>query len=133
MPRPSGCGDGTTRPRSPGSTCRARNITDRGSKRPPGRGGLIPDLEFDDAVVGAGVIGLATAYHLARRGSRVIAFDLSSRALGASVRNFGMLWPIGQPAGPDRTPALRSLEIWSGVLRDARLWHDPCGSLHLAY
>ena len=93
----------------------------------------MPDLVFDDVVAGAGIIGLATAYHLARRGRRVVVFERSPRASGASVRNFGMLWPIGQPAGPDRTLALRSLEIWSGVLRDAGLWHDRCGSLHLAY
>ena len=91
------------------------------------------DREYDDAVVGAGIIGLATAYHLARLGRRVVVFDRSARASGASVRNFGMLWPIGQPAGPARALALRSLEIWSSLLREARLWHDHCGSLHLAY
>jgi FAD dependent oxidoreductase TIGR03364 len=93
----------------------------------------MPDPEFDDAVVGAGIVGLATAYHLARRGRRVVVFERSAKASGASVRNFGMLWPIGQPAGPARTLALQSLQTWLRVLRDARLWHDPCGSLHLAY
>ncbi len=91
------------------------------------------DREFDDAVVGAGIVGLATAYHLARLGRRVVVFERSAKASGASVRNFGMLWPIGQPAGPDRALALRSLETWSGVLRESRLWHDACGSLHMAY
>lgn len=91
------------------------------------------DFDFDDTVVGAGIIGLATAYHLASRGRRVVLFERSPRAVGASVRNFGMLWPIGQPLGPDRALALRSLEIWSDVLRSANLWHAPCGSLHLAY
>jgi FAD dependent oxidoreductase TIGR03364 len=91
------------------------------------------NLEYDDAVVGAGIVGLATAYHLARRGRRVVLFERSAKACGASIRNFGMLWPVGQPAGEDRALAIRSLETWSVVLRDARLWHDPCGSLHLAY
>lgn len=87
----------------------------------------------DDAIAGAGVLGLAHAYHLARRGRRVIVFERNPRAWGASVRNFGMLWPIGQPAGPMRQLALRSLEIWRGILRESGLWHNPCGSLHLAY
>jgi FAD dependent oxidoreductase TIGR03364 len=89
--------------------------------------------EFDDAVVGAGVLGLAHAYHLARRGRRVAVFERSRQACGASVRNFGMLWPIGQPAGPLLHLAQRSLEYWRQVLPAAGLWHDPCGSLHLAY
>ncbi len=88
---------------------------------------------FDDAVVGAGILGLAHAYHLARLGRRVVVFERSERAAGASVRNFGMLWPIGQPAGPARDLALRSLAIWLDVLREAGLWHGRVGSLHLAY
>lgn len=88
---------------------------------------------FDDAVVGAGVIGLAHAYHLARRGRRVIVFERHARACSASVRNFGMLWPIGQPAGPLHQLASRSLVIWGELLAESGLWHDPCGSLHLAY
>lgn len=88
---------------------------------------------FDDAVVGAGIVGLAHAYHLARRGRRVAVFERSPRACGASIRNFGMLWPIGQPPGPLARLALRSREIWLEVLTAAGLWHDKVGSLHLAY
>jgi D-hydroxyproline dehydrogenase subunit beta len=88
---------------------------------------------FDDAVVGAGIIGLAHAYHLAKRGRRVLVVERSPRASGASVRNFGMLWPIGQPAGRLRAMALSSLDTWLTVLRAAGLWHERSGSLHLAY
>jgi FAD dependent oxidoreductase TIGR03364 len=88
---------------------------------------------FDDAVVGAGIIGLAHAYHLARRGRRVIVFERSDRAQGASVRNFGMLWPVGQPVGEMRRLALCSREHWLAVLAESGLWHEPTGSLHLAY
>src|SRR4051812_11901657 len=91
------------------------------------------DETYDDAVVGAGILGLAHAYHLARRGRRVVVVERGERALGASIRNFGMLWPIGQPAGPLRRLALRSLEIWHDVLRESGLWHERTGSLHLAY
>jgi FAD dependent oxidoreductase TIGR03364 len=88
---------------------------------------------FDDAVVGAGIVGLAHAFHLARAGRRVIVFERSPRACGASVRNFGMLWPIGQPAGAMHDMALASREFWLQVLSASGLWHEKTGSLHLAY
>jgi len=88
---------------------------------------------FDAAVVGAGVLGLAHAYHLARRGLRVVVFERTPKACGASIRNFGMLWPIGQPAGPMCEMALRSREFWLELLPQAGIWHERTGSLHLAY
>ncbi|MBI2809154.1 MAG: TIGR03364 family FAD-dependent oxidoreductase [Planctomycetes bacterium] len=88
---------------------------------------------YDVAVVGAGVLGLAHAYHLARRGLKTVVFERTPHARGASVRNFGMLWPIGQPPGPRYRLARRSLEIWREVLQASGLWYDSTGSLHLAY
>lgn len=88
---------------------------------------------YDAAVVGAGILGLAHAYHLAKAGKRVVVFERGARASGASIRNFGMLWPIGQPAGRMHALARRSVEIWLEVLQASGLWHDRCGSLHLAY
>jgi D-hydroxyproline dehydrogenase subunit beta len=88
---------------------------------------------FDDAIVGAGIVGLAHAYHLARGGRRVIVFERSERACGASVRNFGMLWPIGQPAGALHQLAQASRGHWLEVLRASGIWHERTGSLHLAY
>ena len=88
---------------------------------------------FDDAVVGAGILGLAHAYHLARRGRKVVVFERDGRARGASVLDFGVLWPIGQPAGPLRRMAMRSREVWLEVLGVNGLWHERAGSLHLAY
>ncbi len=89
--------------------------------------------QFDDAIVGAGIMGLAHAYALAKRGRRVIVFERNARAMGASVRNFGMLWPIGQPAGVPFETALQSCALWLQVLRASGLWHELTGSLHLAY
>jgi FAD dependent oxidoreductase TIGR03364 len=88
---------------------------------------------YDVAVAGAGILGLGHAYQLARRGMRVIVFERHRRAQGASVRNFGMIWPIGQPLGPMYQLARRSREIWLEVVRASCLWHQQTGSLHLAY
>ncbi|MCW3096248.1 MAG: dependent oxidoreductase [Chthonomonadaceae bacterium] len=88
---------------------------------------------FDTAVVGAGVLGLAHAYHLAKQGQRVVVFERSPQAVGASIRNFGMLWPIGQTAGEMYAMAIRSREIWLEALQQSGIWHERTGSLHLAY
>ncbi len=88
---------------------------------------------FDVAVVGAGVVGLAHAYQLAKRGLRVAVFERGPKSLGASVRNFGMIWPIGQPAGALYSLACRSAAVWREVMEAAGLWYAPVGSLHLAY
>lgn len=83
--------------------------------------------------MGAGIAGLAHAYAEAKRGRRVIVFERSAKARGASVRNFGLIWPIGQPAGPMLEMALHSRRIWQEALDAARLPCFASGSLHLAY
>jgi D-hydroxyproline dehydrogenase subunit beta len=50
---------------------------------------------FDLAVVGAGIIGLATALAAVRRGLRVVVVDRDAQANGASVRNFGFITVTG--------------------------------------
>jgi len=44
-----------------------------------------------------------------------------------------MIWPIGQPLGAMRELALKSRDIWLELLKSSGLWHERCGSLHLAY
>jgi FAD dependent oxidoreductase TIGR03364 len=84
-------------------------------------------------VIGAGIVGLATARALAMRGYEVTVFERNERAVGASIRNFGMVWPIGQPNGPLFERAMLSRSIWKQTCEEAGIWHDEVGSLHLAY
>ena len=83
-------------------------------------------------VVGAGIVGMAAARALALRGYAVNVYERNPKAMGASVRNFGMVWPIGQPAGKLYERAIRSRNCWKDIGDSSRLWYDPVGSLHLA-
>ena len=84
-------------------------------------------------IIGAGIVGLATARALAIRGYDVTVFERNERAVGASIRNFGMVWPIGQPTGTLFDRAMLSRSIWKQICTEANIWHDEVGSLHLAY
>src|SRR3984957_8552765 len=89
--------------------------------------------KVDVAIVGAGIIGLAHAYFAAKRGRSGVGFERTPRAQGASVRNFGMIWPIGQRAGVVHQIAMRSRQIWNEILDEASLPYRPTGSLHVVY
>lgn len=84
-------------------------------------------------VIGAGIVGLAMARSLAERGYSVVVFERNEKAVGASIRNFGMIWPIGQPNGKLYDRALKTKATWKKICNDAGLWFEEKGSLHLAY
>ncbi len=70
---------------------------------------------YDLAVVGAGIVGLATALAAVRRGLRAIVIDRDAQANGASVRNFGFITVTGQERGAMWQRARRSREVWGEV------------------
>ena len=87
----------------------------------------------DVAIIGAGIVGLAHALAAARRGLSVAVFERDERALGASIRNFGLPWPVGLALTPLHTRALRSRSLWLETAREAGFWLTENGSLFLAY
>ena len=71
--------------------------------------------DFDLAVVGAGIVGLAHALAAARLGKRVVVIDRDASANGASIRNFGFVTVTGQQAGTCWERAMRSRDVWAEV------------------
>ena len=91
------------------------------------------DNSVDVAVVGGGIAGLAHAYMALRKGYRVVLFEREEFSVGASVRNFGMIWPIGQEPNVGLEYAMRSRQHWIELAKQADFWLSANGSIHLAY
>lgn len=86
----------------------------------------------DVAIVGAGVLGLAHAYHAACKGLSVAVIERSSLAQGASIRNFGMLAIVAQAEGEQLDSARRGLKHWQRVASCADIALEQTGCLFLA-
>lgn len=86
----------------------------------------------DVLVIGSGILGMAHASLAALAGSRVTLLERSARPVGASIRNFGMVWPVGQTEGDALDRALRARARWIEMSERAGFWASPCGSLHIA-
>lgn len=84
-------------------------------------------------VIGAGIVGIATTYHLLKKGYTVTVLEKTHLPIGASIRNFGMIWPIGQPLGDKYDLALASKKIWMRLSKEAGFHLNLNGSIHLAY
>jgi D-hydroxyproline dehydrogenase subunit beta len=65
--------------------------------------------------VGAGILGLATAWAAIKQGLRVVVIDRDAQANGASVRNFGFVTISGQARGSMWQRARRTRDAWREV------------------
>ena len=55
----------------------------------------------DVLIIGGGIVGAASAYHLARRGASVTLLEQDRLASGATGRNLGFIWVHTRRAGPE--------------------------------
>ena len=71
---------------------------------------------YDVAVVGGGLVGVATAWGLAREGCKVVVLDEGDRAVRASRGNFALVWVQSKGLGlaPYAGWTIRSSNSWQG-------------------
>lgn len=71
---------------------------------------------YDVAVVGGGLVGVATAWGLSREGCKVVVLDEGDRAVRASRGNFALVWVQSKGLGlaPYAGWTIRSSNAWHG-------------------
>lgn len=87
----------------------------------------------DVVVVGGGIVGVSTAYYLAKRGVSVAIFEKGEIAAEQSSRNWG--WVRKQGGDPDELPlTLESVRLWNeiNVETGGKAGFTSCGSISLA-
>lgn len=87
--------------------------------------------KFDLLVVGAGILGLATAFRASEKGLKVAVVEKDAEAVGASIRNFGFVTVSGQRAGEHWQRAKKTRDIWAQLAPKVGI--EVCHSgLHLS-
>ncbi|MGI5118569.1 TIGR03364 family FAD-dependent oxidoreductase [Marinactinospora thermotolerans] len=66
-------------------------------------------------VIGGGVLGTMHAWHAVERGHEVVQIEREADSRGASLRNFGLVWVSGRPAGRGLQIALRARTLWERI------------------
>ncbi len=84
-------------------------------------------------MVGAGIIGTWHAFELLEAGFAVDHLDADQAAVGASVRNFGLVWVSGRRSGAELEVARRARARWEEIAaRVPDVGFRPSGSLTVA-
>ena len=94
-------------------------FTQRGSW--PLSGVATVSAEFDVAVLGAGIVGASCAWHLARRGARVVVIDASGPAAAASGASDGAVSVASKKPGVLARLATQSLLYTRTLAQDGPL------------
>ncbi len=100
---------------------------------PPVRHPGPPPAETDVVVLGGGVVGVMTAWHLAERGVRVVLCEKGRIAAEQSGRNWG--WIRQQGRDPAELPIMEeSLRIWKSLAQELgqKLGFRQTGVMYLA-
>jgi FAD dependent oxidoreductase TIGR03364 len=74
---------------------------------------MLREAQFDCAIIGAGIVGLAHALCALHAGLSVVVIERDAEAAGASVRNFGFVTVTGQADGATWQRARRSRDVWA--------------------
>lgn len=82
----------------------------------------------DIVIVGAGILGLATAYRAHRAGVRVSVIDSAAAPVGASIQNFGHACFTGQ-ADAYQELTRSSAEGWVSAAAEAGFWASRPGTV----
>ena len=69
----------------------------------------------DVLIIGGGIVGAATAYHLSRRGAKVILLESDRLASGATGRNLGYIWLHTRRKGPELDLAMATRNELDGL------------------
>ncbi|MEE6168955.1 MULTISPECIES: TIGR03364 family FAD-dependent oxidoreductase [unclassified Mycolicibacterium] len=86
---------------------------------------------YDVVVVGAGIVGLAHAYHAHERGLSVAVVDHAEGVVGASVQNFGHACITAQ-SGVALDYARQGRSHWLDLSRKAGFWSAQAGTYCVA-
>ncbi len=103
-----------------------------GMQIPPEHDGPLPD-QADVVIIGAGIIGVMTAYFLARKGLRAVVLEKGRVAAEQSSRNWGWIRQMGRDA--DELPIMKeACRIWADLADevDDDLGLKTCGLTYLA-
>src|SRR5438094_2521660 len=92
------------------------------------------DASADVAIVGAGIAGIATAYHLARAGAKPIVVEARTVAESASGRNAGFLLAgVAEnfAAATERYGEERALRVWRFTRHNQKLVREVVAREHI--